>query len=94
MEGNIELKVVSDIDTKEVETELLQTKKVSEEVVEKSLNYDALLPEEKKAVDEFLEKVDVSNTTQILQYGANAQNNISKFSDRDRKSTRLNSSHR
>lgn len=81
MEGNIELKVVSDIDTKEVETELLQTKKVSEEVVEKSLNYDALLPEEKKAVDEFLEKVDVSNTTQILQYGANAQNNISKFSD-------------
>ncbi len=81
MEENIELKVVSDIDTKEVETALLQTKKVTEEVVEKSLNYDALLPEEKKAIDEFLEKVDVSNTAQVLQYGASAQNNISKFSD-------------
>ena len=37
--------------------------------------------EEKKAIDEFVAKIDPKNTTEILQYGASAQNNISKFSD-------------
>ena len=56
-----------------VEDTLLQEKKVSEEVVEKSLNYDALTEEEKRAIDEFIAKIDTSNTTQILQYGVSAQ---------------------
>ena len=77
-----ELKVeTKSIDMSKVEDTLLQEKKVSEEVVEKSLNYDALSDEEKKAIDEFIIKIDPKNTTQILQYGASAQNNISKFSD-------------
>ena len=77
-----ELKVeTKNIDMSKVEDTLLQEKKVSEEVVEKSLNYDALTDEEKKAIDEFITKIDPKNTTQILQYGATAQNNISKFSD-------------
>ena len=77
-----ELKVeTKSIDMSKVEDTLLQEKKVSEEVVEKSLNYDALTDEEKKAIDEFITKIDPKNTTQILQYGATAQNNISKFSD-------------
>ena len=77
-----ELKVeAKSIDMSKVEDTLLQEKKVSEEVVEKSLNYDALTDEEKKAIDEFITKIDPKNTTQILQYGATAQNNISKFSD-------------
>ena len=79
---NLELKVeAKDVDMSKVEDTLLQEKKVSEEVVEKSLNYDALTDEEKKAIDEFITKIDPKNTTQILQYGASAQNNISKFSD-------------
>ena len=79
---NLELKVeTSNLDMAPVEEDLLKEKKVSEEVVEKSLNYDALTDEEKKAIDEFIEKIDPTNTTQILQYGASAQNNISKFSD-------------
>ena len=84
---NLELKVeTKDVDMSKVEDTLLQEKKVSEEVVEKSLNYDALTDEEKKAIDEFITKIDPTkidpkNTTQILQYGATAQNNISKFSD-------------
>ena len=79
---NLELKVeAKDLDMSKVEDTLLQEKKVSEEVVEKSLNYDALTDEEKKAIDEFITKIDPKNTTQILQYGASAQNNISKFSD-------------
>ena len=77
-----ELKVeTKSIDMSKVEYTLLQEKKVSEEVVEKSLNYDALTDEEKKAIDEFIAKIDPKNTTQILQYGASAQSNISKFSD-------------
>ena len=81
MDEEIKLEVVSNIDTKEIETALETTKKVDEAVVERSLNYDVLTDEEKKAIDTFLEKVDVKNTTQILQFGASAQNNISKFSD-------------
>lgn len=81
MDEEIKLEVVSNVDTKEIETALETTKKVDEAVVEKSLNYDVLTDEEKKAIDTFLEKVDVKNTTQILQFGASAQNNISKFSD-------------
>ena len=79
---NLELQVeAKDIDMSKVEDTLLQEKKVSEEVVEKSLNYDALTDEEKKAIDEFITKIDPKKTTQILQYGASAQSNISKFSD-------------
>ncbi len=81
MDEEIKLEVVSSVDTKEIETALETTKKVDEAVVEKSLNYDVLTDEEKKAIDKFLEKIDVKNTTQILQFGASAQNNISKFSD-------------
>ena len=77
-----ELKVeTKNMDMSKVEDTLLQEKKVSEEVVERSLNYDALTDEEKKAIDEFITKIDPKNTTQILQYGASAQSNISKFSD-------------
>ena len=79
---NLELKVeTKSLDLGKVEDNLLQEKKVSEEVVEKSLNYDALSDAEKAAIDEFIAKIDPSNTTQILQYGASAQTNISKFSD-------------
>lgn len=77
----IKLEVVSNVDTKEIETALQTNKKVDEAVVEKSLNYDDLTEEEKNAIDTFLAKVDVKNTAQILQFGASAQNNISKFSD-------------
>lgn len=78
---NLDLKVVSNLDASKVEENLLKEKKVSEEVVEKSLNYDALTDAEKKAIDEFIVKIDPKDTTQILQYGSSAQNNISKFSD-------------
>lgn len=78
---NLELKVVSNIDTSKVEDSLIKEKKVSEEEVEKSLNYNELPEEEKKAIDEFVAKIDPKNTTEILQYGSSAQNNISKFSD-------------
>ena len=49
--------------------------------IEESLNYDLLTNEEKEAIDTFLSKIDVNDTTQVIQYGAKAQAKISKFSD-------------
>lgn len=41
----------------------------------------ALTPEEQKIVDDFATKIDVENTTQILQYGAGTQKKMADFSD-------------
>lgn len=76
----MELKVEKKMNEEEV-TELVTTKNVTNEKIEESLNYDTLSNEEKKAVDEFNEKVDIYDATQVLQYGAAAQEKISKFSD-------------
>lgn len=78
---NIEIEVKPEMDTKSLESEISAGKKIEEKEVEKSLNYDALTKEEQSAIDSFNEKIDVTDTTQILQYGASAQNKISKFSD-------------
>lgn len=76
----LEMKVKAKEDEKV--TELVNSDvKITEEKIEKSLNYDELTEEEKKAVDEFNEKIDVFDSTQILQYGSAAQNKISEFSD-------------
>lgn len=79
---SLELKIEG-IDNKKIEEEVLAegAEKVTEEKVEKSLNYDLLTDAEKKAIDEFCGKLDITDTTQILQYGSSAQSNISKFSD-------------
>ncbi len=65
---------------KKVET-LAEETKITEEKIEDSLNYDLLTKEEKDAINEFNEKIDVYDNTQILQFGASAQTKISKFSD-------------
>ena len=72
-----EEKIVEDL-AKEVkkESEVQANKRIEE-----SLNYDLLTNEEKEAIDTFLSKVDVNDTTQVIQYGAKAQAKISKFSD-------------
>ena len=41
----------------------------------------ALTPEEQKIVEDFAAKIDVENTTQILQYGAGTQKKMADFSD-------------
>ncbi len=40
-----------------------------------------LTPEEQKMVDEFAEKIDLTNTNMVLQYGAGAQKKIADFSE-------------
>ncbi|MBQ1812870.1 MAG: toxic anion resistance protein [Bacilli bacterium] len=77
---SMELKVKAKMDDKKVE-ELANNKKVSEEMIESSLNYDLLSKEEKEAIDEFNSMIDINDSAQILQFGAAAQEKISKFSD-------------
>ncbi|MCI2047797.1 MAG: toxic anion resistance protein [Faecalibacterium sp.] len=40
-----------------------------------------LSPEEQKAVDDFAEKIDITNSQQVLQYGASSQKKIGDFSE-------------
>lgn len=40
-----------------------------------------LTPEEQKMVDDFAEKIDLSNSNMVLQYGAGAQKKIADFSE-------------
>lgn len=78
--NGLELNVKTNIEKEKVE-EIVKEKKVTEEKIEESLNYDSLTQEEKDAILEFNEKLDITDTTQILQYGVPAQEKISKFSD-------------
>lgn len=45
------------------------------------LDESMLTPEEQKVVDEFSEKIDVTNSTMVLQYGSAAQKKIASFSN-------------
>ena len=80
MEG-LELKLESAKAEKEVESLVTSEEKVTDEKIEESLNYDLLTDKEKKAIDEFVEKIDVFDSTQVLQFGASSQAKISEFSD-------------
>ena len=76
-----ELKVNKEVNRTEVESLAQESKKVTDEKIEKSLNYDLLSQEEKDAIEEFNQKINVEDATQILQYGAKAQTKTSQFSD-------------
>lgn len=51
-----------------------------EEIPVEKLDIDSLSPVEQAAVREFAAKIDVTDSTQILNYGSAAQKNISDFS--------------
>ena len=78
---NLELKVEKEVKEEEVKEILEQKGEVTDEKIENSLNYDSLTAEEKSAIEEFNKKIDVTDSTQVLQYGAKAQSKISQFSD-------------
>ena len=79
MEG-LELKVEKKVEEEKVAS-LTNEGKVTEEKIENSLNYDSLSEEEKAAIEDFNSKIDVTDSTQLLQYGVAVQEKISKFSD-------------
>ena len=77
----MELKVEKQVEEKEIKDLVQEAKEVTDKRIEQSLNYDSLTQAEKDAIDEFNKKLDVTDSTQILQFGAVAQNKISQFSD-------------
>ena len=77
--NGLELKVEKKMEEEEVKE--ITSSNVTEEKIEESLNYDLLSEEEKKAVDDFNSKIDINDATEVLQFGAPAQDKISKFSD-------------
>ncbi|MBR3134149.1 MAG: toxic anion resistance protein [Clostridia bacterium] len=80
--GELELKVEKEVKQEDVESIVSEgAEKVTEQKIEESLNYDSLSQAEKDAIDEFNKKIDVNDSTQVIQYGAKAQAKISKFSD-------------
>lgn len=51
------------------------------EAVKKKMEQTVLSPEEQQMVDSFAKKIDIENTSQILQYGAGTQKKMADFSD-------------
>ena len=62
------------------EEEKKEEEKVEDIPIER-LELSKLTPAEQAAVTEFSKKIDILNTEQVLNYGSNAQKNISEFSD-------------
>jgi uncharacterized protein YaaN involved in tellurite resistance len=63
-----------------LEEEIKAAAEKAEVPVEK-VEIEKLSPEEQAAVKEFSKQIDVTNTEQVMNYGAAAQKNISEFSD-------------
>lgn len=86
MENKIELVLDSDpMDTKEI----LEKKSLAEEVAPApALEISSLTPEEQKMVSEFAKKIDIKDSTLILQYGASAQKKVGDFSESALKSVK------
>ena len=64
-----------------VAEEEVKEEEKQEEIPVERLELDKLSPAEQAAVTEFSKKIDILNTEQVLNYGSNAQKNISEFSD-------------
>lgn len=58
-----------------------EPKKKEEQIPEERLEMSKLSPAEQAAVRAFSEQIDITNSTQVMNYGGAAQKNISEFSD-------------
>ena len=58
-----------------------EKKPAAEDTPIEKLELSSLSPAEQAAVKEFSEKIDITNTEQVMSYGSAAQKNISEFSD-------------
>ena len=58
----------------------IKEEKVEEKVEEQIIDEMQLTEEEKKMIDQFVDKIEISNSNSILQYGVGAQKKISDFS--------------
>jgi len=54
---------------------------ISDSAMQTSLSEESLSPEERKMVEEFAKKIDLTNSTMIMQFGSTAQRKVADFSD-------------
>ena len=74
--------VAASVHTLETAPEVtLATTGKTEQAPEAGPDINTLTPEEQRVVHEFAEKIDISDSNQVLQYGAGAQKNIADFSE-------------
>jgi uncharacterized protein YaaN involved in tellurite resistance len=59
----------------------VQPASVAESLPESDLDEKKLTEAERKVVDEFSQKIDITDSNMVLQYGAAAQKNVSAFSE-------------
>ena len=64
----------------QVPAERTEEKPVEPAKIEEEMQVN-LTPEEQKMVDDFAAQIDITNTQQILQYGAGCQKKIADFSE-------------
>ena len=81
MEKKLELKTVDTLDLAEIKSTIEEGNELTEAKVEKTLDYSKLNKEEKEAIDDFVSKIDVSSTNEIITFGSPAQTKITQFSD-------------
>ena len=58
-----------------------EVKEEVEEIIPEKLELEKLSPAEQAAVTDFSQKIDITNTEQVMNYGSAAQKNITEFSD-------------
>lgn len=63
-----------------VVSETTPVEEVKQEIPVEKLDIEKLSPAEQAAVREFAKKIDITDSTLVLNYGSNAQKNISDFS--------------
>jgi uncharacterized protein YaaN involved in tellurite resistance len=64
-----------------VKVEVLENTALAEENVQKSLNYELLLPEEKEKVDELVASFEVKTANDVIQFASNVQEKMAIFSN-------------
>ena len=65
----------------EPKLEVKQETQLTEKAPESGPDMSMLSPEEQQTVKAFAKQIDISNSKQVLQYGAAAQKNIADFSE-------------
>lgn len=78
---NEEINITPSLSFDAVFEDINEVKKVEEERPKETNEEDILTVEEKKMVDDFVEKIDLTNSNSILQYGVGAQKKIADFSE-------------
>lgn len=68
-------------DLEEPKPEMVQDRQLTAPSPESGPDMSMLSPDEQQTVKEFAKQIDISNSQQVLQYGAAAQKNIADFSE-------------